>query len=335
LNTSAQKFSDTLKSDVDLNSSISGLANNPYAYGFKGVYKPSETFYYPAIRDQVQASANPWDFHTNISADGEYNEYTWFEPSQNNDRWKKASGVTAYDFNGMPVEEQNALGNYSTVLYGHNRSLPIAVAANSRYTELAYNGFEDYGITGVTDGKSNHLSTGVNTSLTSGADAHTGEHGIQLNTASPVPIDLDDSNGLALEDGKTYLIQAWHKKASGGQLRAYNGSVSEIAVSIAENSEGWELLEVVFTAGADVNQLVLDGENSIFDDIKLQPFNASVKTYVYDERTHQLLAALDENHYATLYNYDRDQVLRQVKKETERGIKTIQSTIRNNSQIQP
>ena len=38
------------------------------------------------------------------------------------------------------------------------------------------------------------------------------------------------------------------------------------------------------------------------------------------------MAVLDENNYATFYEYDLERNLIRVKKETERGIKTIKET---------
>ncbi len=42
--------------------------------------------------------------------------------------------------------------------------------------------------------------------------------------------------------------------------------------------------------------------------------------------TMRMMAELDENNYATFFEYDDDGVLIRVKKETERGIKTIKET---------
>jgi len=47
-------------------------------------------------------------------------------------------------------------------------------------------------------------------------------------------------------------------------------------------------------------------------------------TYVYDPNNYRLQASLDENNYATFYEYDHEGKLTTVKKETERGVKTIQ-----------
>jgi hypothetical protein len=51
-----------------------------------------------------------------------------------------------------------------------------------------------------------------------------------------------------------------------------------------------------------------------------------MKSYVYDDISLRLMAELDENNYATFYEYDDDGSLVRVKKETEQGIKTIKET---------
>ncbi|MPT34482.1 MAG: hypothetical protein E2604_05195 [Flavobacterium sp.] len=55
-----------------------------------------------------------------------------------------------------------------------------------------------------------------------------------------------------------------------------------------------------------------------------------MKSFVYDEQTQRLMAELDENNYATFYEYDLEGGLIRVKKETEKGVFTIQET-RSNS----
>ena len=51
-----------------------------------------------------------------------------------------------------------------------------------------------------------------------------------------------------------------------------------------------------------------------------------MKSFVYNTVNLRLMAELDENNYATFYEYDDDGTLIRVKKETERGIMTIQET---------
>ncbi len=56
---------------------------------------------------------------------------------------------------------------------------------------------------------------------------------------------------------------------------------------------------------------------------RIHPFDSHLKSYAYDEKTLRLMAELDENNFATFYEYDDEGGLVRLKKETERGIMTI------------
>ena len=108
--------------------------------------------------------------------------------------------------------------------------------------------------------------------------------------------------------------------------------------------DGWRKLDVEFTSPASGNVIIelrsarLTGTNgtyAFFDDIRLQPFNSSIKTFVYDASRLWLIAELDNKNYATFYNYDEEGILTQIKKETERGIMTVQSTRSNTKKTSP
>jgi len=58
-----------------------------------------------------------------------------------------------------------------------------------------------------------------------------------------------------------------------------------------------------------------------------------MKSFVYNPSTQKLVAELDENNFATLYEYDDEGILIRVKKETERGVMTIKETRSNQSKI--
>lgn len=83
--------------------------------------------------------------------------------------------------------------------------------------------------------------------------------------------------------------------------------------------------------------LKCDGNSSscYFDDIRFYPYDGSLKSFVYDEDTQRLMAELDENNYATFYEYDLEGGLIRVKKETEKGIYTIQETRSSTAKITP
>ena len=50
---------------------------------------------------------------------------------------------------------------------------------------------------------------------------------------------------------------------------------------------------------------------------------------IYQELDFRLMSQLDENNYATFYQYDAEGKLIRVKKETERGVMTLQEVRQN------
>ena len=95
--------------------------------------------------------------------------------------------------------------------------------------------------------------------------------------------------------------------------------------------EGWQRYESVVDIPFDATGLTLllqasDSAVTYFDDIRFHPFNAEMKSYVYNPVNLRLMAEMDENNYATFYEYDDEGTLIRVKKETERGIMTVKET---------
>ncbi len=67
--------------------------------------------------------------------------------------------------------------------------------------------------------------------------------------------------------------------------------------------------------------------NAIFlDDFRVQPFNSSMICNVYDPLQMRLCAQLDDNNYATMMEYDNEGMMVRKKKETVKGLYTIQET---------
>ena len=69
-----------------------------------------------------------------------------------------------------------------------------------------------------------------------------------------------------------------------------------------------------------------DANPTYFDDLRLFPAQASLNSYVYDRADLRLAATLDENNFAVLYAYHDDGTLYLVRRETERGLKTVRET---------
>lgn len=96
--------------------------------------------------------------------------------------------------------------------------------------------------------------------------------------------------------------------------------------------EGWQRYENVIPIPANAYDMTVSFQSTnasipaYFDDVRMLPFNAHMKSYVYDATSLRLMAELDENNYASFYEYDNDGTLIRVNKETEKGIQTIKET---------
>jgi hypothetical protein len=143
---------------------------------------------------------------------------------------------------------------------------------------------------------------------------------------------------------KAVLVSGWVKEAGDCKCNQYTGN--EIVVGLTNTSnqnttytfkpkgvivEGWQRYEDTLYIPANAKSISLTlratGSSAVyFDDIRFHPFNANMKSFVYHPVNLRLMAEMDENNYATFYEYDDDGTLIRVKKETERGIKTIKET---------
>ncbi|MEQ1552688.1 MAG: PA14 domain-containing protein [Ferruginibacter sp.] len=96
--------------------------------------------------------------------------------------------------------------------------------------------------------------------------------------------------------------------------------------------EGWQRYEAKFEVPNTAISIATELKNTnssksvFFDDLRIQPCNANMKTFVYHSSNLRLMAELDENNYASFYEYDDDGTLTRVKKEAQRGVKTITET---------
>jgi hypothetical protein len=143
--------------------------------------------------------------------------------------------------------------------------------------------------------------------------------------------------------GKKVLIGGWVKEDNSCLCKGYTrnhivvsftvgGSINNITLNPSGNLvEGWQRYESVVDIPANATQMKVtltasDSATTYFDDIRIHPFNAQMKSFVYNAVNLRLMAELDENNYATFYEYDDDGTLVRVKKETERGVQTIKES---------
>lgn len=153
--------------------------------------------------------------------------------------------------------------------------------------------------------------------------------------------------GFSLQAGQKMQFSTWVREDCGNKIPCYQTSYSHDHVTLQFPGssqlpsvtfhpsgtiiDGWQKIEGVFTVPGDAStcnfSLFSDSVYKVyFDDMRLHPFNADMKTYVYDPQSLRLMAEMDENNYATIYNYDEEGQLVRVKKETIQGVKTVKET---------
>ncbi len=143
--------------------------------------------------------------------------------------------------------------------------------------------------------------------------------------------------------GQKVVVSAWVKQ----ETDCISGSYDNAQLNLAFNNEdgdnyfqlkpsgaiieGWQRIEDTLTIPANATSVTwsMNATSSApvyFDDLRITPFNGNMRSFVYNPVNLRLMAELDENNYATFYEYDDEGTLIRLKKETERGIKTIKET---------
>ena len=169
---------------------IAGIAPiNPYLAGRLGLWRPKRTMVYLTQRTQSKFNQN-----TNIRKDG---VYTTFEPywvqegigknwyaSNPMGRWQFSNQATLFSPYGFELENVDALGRYSAATYGYANKLTTAVSANARYSETAFDGFEDYDFDGCTDQHFTYKNVLGTSAVVDTTISHSGKRSIRVSGSS-------------------------------------------------------------------------------------------------------------------------------------------------------
>ncbi len=156
-----------------------------------------------------------------------------------------------------------------------------------------------------------------------------------------------DPNTALFNAGKKMVFSAWVRESCGNPANgtpctsnSYTNNQVQLQLDDGTNAtltpsgpivDGWQRYEGYFTpsasaTGMNINFVNNSGSTIYFDDIRIHPFNANMKSYVYDPVSLRLVAELDDNNYASFYEYDEEGTLIRTKVETRQGIKTIKET---------
>ncbi len=365
-----------IKCPYDLNS-VMNQSQNPYVLGIRGNYRPKRSFAYLSERSYT---ATP-----NLRQDATYTDFNsfwsipitsgglWPKNSQAThfNKWANASEVTRMDEFGNEIENKDALDVYSSALFAFNGSLPVAVANNSQFGQMAYESYEDYASL-LYRCKSVYEYFGIREQVDTGGAiiaqgvAHTGLHSLEIRTgetvtytttfkttpctpqADDVPYTFKDCDRIGVfgeydDQGSplTFKISFWVNEKNATRVFDYDdisvsltgpnlGPVVATLIGKSEIIEGWQKREYSFTIPAGTDEDIdLEFQNTgsvkyYLDDLRIQPMESSMKSYAYNPDNLRFMAELDENNFATFYEYDEEGALVRIKKETERGIETIQ-----------
>ena len=157
---------------------------NPYLYNILGNWRANKSYAYLTGRNYtIDPTPRKTGYFTDFSpfyvlTNGKWGITTGSELK----KWTFASQVTQYNPYGQEVENKDALNRYSSALYGYNNRFPVAVASNTKYSELASDGFEDYDLSEC--GTSSHFDfqgqLKVNEVSVSSRQSHTGMKSLKI-----------------------------------------------------------------------------------------------------------------------------------------------------------
>lgn len=281
-----------------------------------------------------------FDFYINIPATGTYNFFMTLSTAYNNQ-----GNVYTYS-NGFDIGIKDLNNNsYAlTIISDSHRDTSYSVYLCAGIYHITGDADETYA-SGTPSDSHNQYSWGCTNCNSPDYASLTTTNGCTSNT--PIPGDPSMLNPVfGFPAGKKMVFSAWVREGNGvganglpdttinyqnNQVVIYDGSQNITLKPSGTVIEGWQRYEGYFTpsvTGSSGNiSFVNNGSKIIYlDDIRMHPFNADMKNYVYDPRTLRLSAMLDENNYTTFYDYDEEGQLIRVRRETIQGIKTIKET---------
>ncbi|MBC7412325.1 MAG: hypothetical protein H7331_07715 [Bacteroidia bacterium] len=191
LQASAMEYSNDWRTHCDCFEHTSDVyTTNPFILGTKGYWKTKRSFLHLTNRTQTNANNN-----TNTRKDGVFSSFTpYYTFGKNNSNkweidgknWTYTAEVTEFSPFGEELESKDALGRYSSAVFGYNQKMPLAVSANSRYKNMAVDNFEDYKFSKCAD---NHFKFNQNSYVPLVyTQAHTGRTSIKVNASAPVSL---------------------------------------------------------------------------------------------------------------------------------------------------
>lgn len=266
-----------------------------------------------------------------LNSDGSYQNFTafnWSNPGAHAS-WKKMGEVVKYSRDSRTLESRDFNGLYASSRLGYDDNYVLATASNARFHEIFSSGAESQ--RGTTQFLESEVQ-GVGDIHENTSFAHTGEACLRVNTGQ-YGFYLIGSSTSALNQTQQYQASVWvrtdNKESARLTVLVKDGesTLFQIARDVSDASTvragDWYKLTLLIDFAAldlspgeyiEVTTTSLDGF-VYFDDFRLEPYDAAMLSYVYDDATGRLTATLDAENFATVYEYDDAGRLERVKQE--------------------
>ena len=274
--------------------------------------------------------------------------FNWKNEQLNNStEWLLTNQTNRYSPNGDPLEDQDVLGIKQTAKYGYNNTLPVLVAENASDHSVLYTSWE-YVFPGT-----NTMDDGVHVDFANGSRqndrAHTGEYSCRLATQSGSDAyrmgEIRITNQIK-QEGMMLRTWVWVDPTKPEITNEMNARYHRPTQSVwwpvyipmkkISGAGEWVLYEGMMPSGVfsswnvgEIMELGLQVDMTNYavgdiwvDDFRAQPLQSEMICYVYDN-AQRLVATLDDQHYATLFQYNYEGLLVRKLKETIEGVKTL------------
>lgn len=328
---SASTYSDNWPFPFFVMSNQSAISGNVYETGEKGKWRMNSTY---AYNENITGGSKSNERNYNDAGTYPMALFNWKKEGANDSHWIRATTVTRYSPNGEAIEENDVLNIKSTAKYGYKGMLPYLIAKNADYSTVHFESFEN-----VYSGYKLEESSFTNGATIDNQLAHSGKSSLKLRSGA----DKLTFSLISLTDqikAKGLSIKVWVKSSdnTGKPIEAklldiYGFGLTASFTKVAQTG-AWTLYEAK-VAGPSFNAMMVGlftidiQSKSVVcwvDDIRIQPMDSQVMTYVYDNTTMRLLASFDDQHFGLFYQYNAEGKLVRKLVETERGTKTIQET---------
>lgn len=234
---------------------------------------------------------------------------------------------------------KNTYYHKTPVAQSYHKTLDMTKVRNDRYGQ----DYRQYALVNNGDSITSAAAHSGNYSMRFSA-SRTFSIGSQTRNSEPLSLFylLVNAELFRLDQNRKYVISFWFKPVSGSASSvlsnigfAYTNSMMSSTTTYpfvlkTGSVDGWYKAEYVTPQSIQYLYLTLPA-GAYFDDIRMIPIDANMKSYVYDPISFKLTAQHDENNFTTFYEYDQEGLLVRVKKETDRGIQTVSESRRSNT----